>query len=66
MQDWKRTGGMLAVALALMPALTSAAWARKSLVCITPTRICKAADDGPIGAPCTCKIHTGWLRGRLG
>ena len=60
-----RIAGMLAVSLLLLgPA--PPAWAQQSVLCVTPTLVCRAVYAGPKGAPCSCKTYAGWVRGRLG
>jgi hypothetical protein len=39
--------------------------AQTSKVCETPRGRCTATYAGPRGAPCSCKLPEGWVRGRL-
>ena len=66
MQDLKLTAAVLALGLTLLLGLAAAAQAQQSMLCVTPTLLCKAVHAGPTGAPCSCKTYAGWVRGRLG
>ena len=66
MQDLKLTAAVLALGLTLLLGLAAAAQAQQSMLCVTPTLLCKAVNAGPTGAPCSCKTYAGWVRGRLG